>query len=87
MSLTAREKQILEGLLRKRVEILAKDLNISEQAIYSTTHRVRRKWRRAIDINNQMLAFSRRGEASYKKLITPKRIDKDERRDHSEKTD
>lgn len=73
MSITKKEYALLNDLLTKGVSVIALDHGASKQSIYQTLRRIRRKWEKAIYLNNQLLTFYRRGSADYRKLMSPKK--------------
>ncbi|MCJ7424969.1 helix-turn-helix domain-containing protein [Candidatus Bathyarchaeota archaeon] len=73
MRLTEKEYRLLDALLKHNGDVkMVAGEKVSRQSIYQALRRIRGKWRRAIDLNNQMLAFHRRGNTRYKMLTEPK---------------
>lgn len=70
VGLTELDKKILKGLCNHETKIVARNLGISENVIYSHLHKIRKHRKQAQTFLNRLLGYEKRS-ARLKKMLTP----------------
>jgi len=71
--LTDLDKKILKGLANHETKIVAFNLSISENVIYSHLHKIRKNRVMAQTFLNRLLGYEKRNPA-LKKMLTPTKV-------------